>query len=472
MARVVPELQASWNPVVATVYDEDFGEIRVWSPCNRFIAVAKPRAVEIRDAMTLNLISNFESHSYVQELSFSADSRFLTQFNRETMVTWDLQTGVSVITTHPKRLASDERNFSSAYSMEGKMLVARYVDLNSWKRVIATHDFSTTRTHVYRIPEGQIVSSIWIHGGFLRFATVKSRWITIWQAEFTFTHPPEVVESLPTPCELIEREASAQYLFLPTISRLAIVLYDTLLVWNARDSKRLLKISGSEAHWVSFSSDGRFFACAIQRGVDKGIHIWKESPAGYIIHRKLTFDDLYDCPRPLLSPNGESIILLGNSMIHLLHTEDPFLSSRPTLAMTQHTFFLNLFLNDALAAILRYPENVVTILDLQSGNPKLEIDTGMEVMCLGVAGDTVVVADQEKIVTWKLDTRNARGNIHTSVHLGHTFNPESVSSDLSRIITLSDDLLAIYDVSTGRYITDPTSAGGAISLVPDSRPLT
>ena len=467
LARVVHGLQTSWDAVVAAVYDEHFSGVVAWSPCNRFIAVTKSGVVQIRDAITLNLIGNFESPSDTSALSFSPDSRFLTRFHRRTMVTWDLQTGVSVITASPEELLAKGRGSSPAYSMDGKMLAGEYFHLNYEKTFIITHDFSTTHTHAHRVSEGRMVSPLWTHGEFLRFATVKSGWITVWQAEFTFTHPPEAVESLPAPGELIEREASASYLFLPMTSRFAIALQDTLLVWDARDSKHLLKISDSFPYCMSFSSDGRFFACGLRH--DKGIHIWKESPAGYIIHRKLEFND---SPRPLLSPNGESIIIYSKSIIRLLHTKDSFLCSGPTPSIAQHWFILNLFPSDALVAFVRYPQNIVTILDLQSGNPQLEIDTGMEVKCLGVAGDTVVVADEEKVVTWKLDTRNTRANIHDSIritmfdlplnHLGNPIYPMSVSSDLSRIIALSGHFLAIYDVSTGRCLTGPTSTQGAL----------
>ena len=143
---------------------------------------------------------------------------------------------------------------------------------------------------------------------------------------------------------------------------------------------------------MSFSADGHFFVCLLRRGRDTGIHIWKESPGGYILHRKLAFTDSVWCPTPLLSPSGESIILFHSSTIHLIHTTDPFLSSHPTLAVGQPKFVLNFSPNHALAAFTRYKENVVTVLDLQSGNPQLEIDTGMEVVCLGVTGSTVVAA--------------------------------------------------------------------------------
>ena len=373
LARVVHGLQVSWDPVVATVYDQGFDEVAVWSPCNRFIAVAKRGAVEIRDVITLNLISSFESPSPTWALGFSPDSRFLTQFYEGTMVTCDLQTGISVITASPEELVIKCHDSPPAYSKDGKMLAADYFNTND-NTLIITHNFSTTRTHSYCVSEGDPISPPWTHGEFLRFATVKSGCITIWQVDFTFTHPPEPVESLPAPDEFIKRKASAEILFLPTISRLALALTETLLVWDVRGSKLLLKTSASYPSRMLFSSDGRFLACAHSDSFE--IHIWKESPAGYIIHRKLRFDER---PRSLLSPNGKSIILLGNSIIRLLHTEDPILSTRPTLDMAQNSFILKFFPDDALAAFVRDSEKVVTILDLQSGNPRFEIDTGMRV---------------------------------------------------------------------------------------------
>ena len=472
LVRDVHGLQTSWDPVVAAVYDKHFSDVVVWSPCNRFIAVTKFGEVEVRDAITLNLLSNFGPSSDARTLSFSPDCRFITQFDRGTMVTWDLQTGVSAITTSPEWLFVKRRDFSPAYSMDGKMVAGEYSEVGSDDTFIVTHDFSTTRTHSYRVSEGHLVSPLWTHSEFLRFATLKSGYITIWQVESTFTHPPEVVESLPTPDEVIEREASAVCLFLPTISRLAIALEDTLLVWDARDLKRPLKISDSSPFGMSFSSDGHFFACALR---DEGIYIWKESTGGYILHRKLIID-FGGCPLPLLSPNGESIILAGNSTIRLLHTEDPFLSSHPTLAIDQPEFVLNFSPNEASAAFTRCNKNVVTILDLQSDNPQLEIDTGMEVEWLGVTGNAVFAANQQKIVTRKLATRNTRANVHDSVQITTLALPPSlrgkrryfmsVFPDLSRIVTLASGpvggLLAIFDVSTGRCLAGPTLAQGAL----------
>ena len=95
---------------------------------------------------------------------------------------------------------------------------------------------------------------------------------------------------------------------------------------------------------------------------------------------------------------------------------------------------------------------MVRILDLRSGYLRLTIDTGMEVRCLGVGGDTVVVVDREKIVTWSLPG----GDGVRTVTLDGNYLSPSLSPDLSRIAASSEfsSLLSIYDATTGRCLED------------------
>jgi len=87
---------------------------------------------------------------------------------------------------------------------------------------------------------------------------------------------------------------------------------------------------------------------------------------------------------------------------------------------------------------------------------------------VGVAGNTAVVIGKEKIATWNLATGNARATIDDSVRIitfdhsppsrGQPRSHVSISTDLSRIVTMGEsadspyDDLEIYDVSTGRCL--------------------
>jgi len=259
LARVVHGLPTLWEPVVATVFHKEFCGSVTWSICNRFIAVTKLGVVEIRDAVTLNLLSTFNSpRKYITEqLSFSPDGHFLTEFCYEDHFTYDLQTGCSVGPLLSKELYVDHPDFSAAYSMDGKMLAAVYVDHPHENTFIATHDLSTMQRHLYCVSEGHIISPIWTHSEFLQFVTVKPGYIVVWKVKFNLAHIPEMVESLSVPEEIT---GAKEFLFLPPLSRLAVALHDTLLVWDVQDSKYLLRISPFHANGMSFSSNGHFFA--------------------------------------------------------------------------------------------------------------------------------------------------------------------------------------------------------------------
>ena len=60
LVRVVQGLPTSWEPIAAALYDHEFRREAVWSPCNRFIAVAKKDAIDILDAVTLKRINTFK----------------------------------------------------------------------------------------------------------------------------------------------------------------------------------------------------------------------------------------------------------------------------------------------------------------------------------------------------------------------------------------------------------------------------
>ena len=89
-------------------------------------------------------------------------------------------------------------------------------------------------------------------------------------------------------------------------------------MWDAQHNKVLLKHqSGSypRSGGFAFSYDGCFFSCASQKN---GSYLWKEGSDGYLPHQKL--ESSIEEAVPLISPNGESVILVGGQMLQLLPT--------------------------------------------------------------------------------------------------------------------------------------------------------
>jgi len=471
LVRVMHGLPISWEHIVGTVKHSDLVWTAAWSPCSGFIAVGFSTRIEILDAVTLQQLHTF-THPRQEGsrwLSFSPDSRSFTQFSRGEyrLTTWDLQTGgrISVVPSTPN--TSFLRYLSSAYSMDGKVVAVAHSDPeNSTVTVISTYNI-LSGTHIYshRVSEEHIVASIWTQGEFLRFATVEPRSITIWEVGFTSKHALAEIKSLPGP----DDASSGECLFLPTLSRLAFVLEEAVLIWDSWDSKVLLNFTGDDPPTgLSFSSDGRFFICGT---ISQEIHLWKESPTGYVLHQKLLFSA---GATTLLSPDGESIITFDYPQTQLRHTTGPIgpPSSIHTQPARETDFVLGFSPDKSFAATGRLGGNIATIVDLKSGDPRLIVNTGMGICGLGVTASTVVVVGEGKIITWNLPggdcVINARANIHDSVRtvvFNHPPPPPGslhsvlISPDFNHFVAMrgGGEGLDIYDMSTGKHVAGVTA---------------
>ena len=163
---------------------------------------------------------------------------------------------------------------------------------------------------------------------------------------------------------------------------------------------------------------------------------------------------------------------MASTSIYLLSTAGPThpLSSIP--APSETPFVLAFSTNGLSAAIAREQENIITVLNLRSGDCRLTIETGMEIRTLGVTGSTLIAVSDRRVVAWTMpvgdDVFNARANINDSIWtaiLGRqrlsdpdSFDYISISPCCSRI-AVAEDLagdrnLSIYDISTGERLGD------------------
>ena len=347
-------------------------------------------------------------------------------------------------------------------------------DVDATTTAISTYNlFYGTHIYSHHVSEGRIVAPIWTHSECLRFVTVKPGSITIWEVGFTSVHTLTEVESFPA----LNVDYSEECLFLPTLSRLAFTLRGATWVLDARDPKLLLEFAGGDqATRMSFSPDGGFFACGT---IGLGVHLWKDSPAGYVLHQKFAPSGS-GVVRPLLSPSGESMIMLEYTTIRLWRTSDPSpsLSNAPVQFVEPAGFFLEFSPDETLAAVVRLEEKTATVLDLRSGGPRLVIDTAMKILGMRITGSTIAVVGEGKVTTWNIpardcgsDTRvNANDSVRTimldySLQIPNVPVPcASISPDFNLIAVAGctveeSDGMNIYDASTGEYLTGTTILG-------------
>ena len=333
--RVVCGVPTSWDAsTVETTRPSDLESV-VWSPCNRFIAIAwvGARKVDVLDSATLQPLQTLESPEDIsteyRALIFSPDSRILTCFSgdhtasqdRELyVVSWDLQTGGVITVTRwqgPARDSSGTLFPSIAYSGDGKMVgVCYYGDqdpnYSEGFNIFICNVTSGTLIHSHSLGDTVPLSNhIWTRGESLRFTTADATTITIREVGFISGAAPKEIEALPTP-DGFDNERPRFTQLHPTPCRLAFVSQDRIRVWDGQNSRFLLECADAEfGPSMSFSSDGRLFACST---AGSNVYLWKESPDGYILHGILASNAGYG-PTPLLAPNGKSIVTFGGRTI-------------------------------------------------------------------------------------------------------------------------------------------------------------
>ena len=490
--RVVLGLPISWDANTAATTRPSVIDVVAWSPYDRFIAIAwfDTMTIEVLDSATLQRLQTLrfpqelDRDTVDRALAFSPDSRILTLLGTHswhTLVVWDLQTGgvaSAIRWIGPSKDATGKASIT--YSANGTMVgvrcryapggdVIRVFDVASSIRGVHSHSPTSPISHT---------NGIWTHGESLRFTTIDMKTITIWEVGFTSDAIPTEVETLPAPEDVNFRDWDKDQecvQFLPAAYRLALAFQRKVSVWDARNAKYLLHCTDPGFHSVmSFSSDGRFFACAT---VGFGFYLWKESPTGYILHEILAPNIMQ--PRPLLSRTGQSIVELDGFTIRLLHTKDSTTPPSNPLTQSPHqigSFLLDFSPDGMLAAVARERSKTVTVLNLKSGVPRLTIDAGMEVEGHGVIGNAIAVIGDWKVVTWDLPTGNrvpgAKMTLEDSARtidlrdpprgivFDASISPDSwhvaltvLEQESMDVLSPSDcDCLYIYDGSTGEQL--------------------
>ena len=205
--RIVQGLPAVWEPVAATLHCKSYCPKTRWSPCNKFVALAKPEAaaIEILDAVTLQQLNTLKLPEFGSQMfTFSPDGQFLTAFSKD-LISWDLQTGGPIGTIPLESDPGFGHPYSSTYSVDGKVVAVAYEqnseETSTVTNFIVTYDLlSKMCTNSYHI-SGKITYPIWTHNECFQFATIRPGSITIWEVAFTGGHLSEV-ESLPAPDEI------------------------------------------------------------------------------------------------------------------------------------------------------------------------------------------------------------------------------------------------------------------------------
>ena len=487
----------------------------VWSPCNSFIAIASSQGVDILDSTTLQDLQTLKYPSGIPshngQLAFSPDGCILSFSGRDYsdrefgIVGWDLQTGgiVSVIKHNGPDLGEIQET-SLTYSADGKMLGLfhlheledddRSLNISIFDAVAGMHIHS----HSFN-SKIQFVENIWVHGGFLQFATADGATITIWEARSTLGATPTVVHTIPAPpgafstpsptvtVPLFETLDIRMFIrHLPTSYTFACAFGNKFQVWDAWHSKYLREYRCPfPIRNISWSPDGCFLACSSSSGPQ--ICLWKKSPAGYILHGETPHATGHSCF--CFSQDGRSMATWGgvDNTIQSWHIKDSDILPPAQAPRHNHRFLLNLSLDKMVAAVAMFSHNVVIVLDLKHGTPHLTIDMGMSVLELGVVGSKVFVVCEKNrtinVVSWNLPTKDCIQNARVScedssgvvvlpyqtygVNMSASISPDSHLVGLAVTTAWGPLRLIIHNLSTGEHSNCGEIEARMIQFSPD-----
>ena len=475
-----------WGASTAATTRPDMLDSIDWSPCDRFIAITwcSGTTVDVLDSTTLQRLQILELPPDIptecRTLIFSPDSRILTHMSHDSrdsfpelwVVSWDLQTGgVASVVRQQITMGVHSEIHSVTYSADGKMIGVLFLDLRHSKdsTIFICDVTSGAFVHSHSTSGAkQFSTHTWTHGESLRFVISYATTITIWEVGFTPGATPTKIETLPSPVDFNEVHPPPGQ-FHPASCRLAYVSRGGVLIWDVRNSRKLLDCADVKfLSKMSFSSDGHFFACS---AIGSKIYLWKESPAGYTLRGILTSNIGF--PTPLLSRNGESIVTFGSHVIQLSRTKGFTIPPPGTLTRnSQHTKnFIVEFSSDGISAVVAIQgDNTVTVLNLKSGASQLTLDAGMKVYGLGFIGNTVAVIGESKVVAWNLpagdrvpgayvDVESSSWTINLRSSSEYIPISASISPDLRHIALYDNEDLYVYSSSTGKILWKESSRG-------------
>ena len=419
--RVVIGVPDSWDPSISISAKHSYYLSSTWSPCGQFIPAAAEVAVEIWDALTLELLSTLQSSKaatgFRSGLAYSPDGCSLAGCSNAGIIIWDIQTG-GIVTEIKCEVTSD--GLELVWSLDGKMI-----------GTILQCMFRTHTVCTYEISSGtvQLSSTVESAGGIHLWAHDKSFWVVvmvegcrgctidIFEVGSTLTK----TESFP-----IQSHFTFQ-VFSPTTYRISVSIagdhnHDPeLVILNIHNSEALLEETG---HYFdpTFSPDGSLFA-AFTRG---NLHIWRYTSGHYIRWR-----EFQQAPMTIqFSPTLLSI-LGGASTLHILHLDYTPATLATESVITTHSQLQDAFSpNGTYIATAHCGESTITITNLHSQNPSScqFIDTGFEISTMVLTGKVLLVKGSGTVVAWLLTDEGVVDGVFGSRRADHNDSLWDISS--------------------------------------------
>ena len=391
--RVVIGTPDSWDPSVSFSAKDD-AKSCAWSPCGQFIAARADKTVEIRNHLTLEILTVLQSPSdappLTGPLAYSPDGWSLACAFSDGIVIWDIQTGGVV-----KGLECRGNHMESlVWSLDGEKIAitSGYGD----GCYIEMYDIASG---VQLFAESSYTPHLWAYKQSFRFVTDSlggSRpEISISEIGPTLTKIESVSPEVRTKQPIVTA-------FSPSTSRVSILDDDTLRITEIRESNVLLEDSG-EFDSSQFSPDGNLFAASeLYR-----LRIWKYASGTYTFWREFSLQPLPPFDRDLqFSPTSVSILYQRDNIVQVWPLDDSITPPK------HHRICQRAAIPPSGHYIAAAHGSTITIISVHSRALPWLVDTGAEIKGLVITGNVLLAASSGKVMAWLL-TEEGAGNYHS-----------------------------------------------------------
>ena len=378
LPRVVAGIPNSWDQRISISDTSESGPF-TWSPCGQFVAAFVGGAVEIRDALSTELVSTFaEPGDYSDRgraLAYSPDGRSLAYLS-DVLKIWDIQTGGEA-----KEIECNaSSNCSVVWSLDGGT-------------VGMTRD---PTVHVYDLASGTIYSPgtlqssdklhLWAHDKSFRIMT------TGWEGEVFTVEIFEVGSDL-TKIESFHIKVWESYPQIKSFSPTTYRISTPRAIVDIRNSERLLYTTPQFTSQC-FSPDGSLFAVSQP---PTAVRVWKYDSGRYTPWREFPTpgrDSIKTFPLQF-SPTSPSILGHCGGTLRVFRLDGP-----PAAAHPAPIAVLSPCATYMVAG--REGGQTLTITNPHSQTTLQFIDTDMEIETLFLTANVLVVSDRKVLTAWRL----------------------------------------------------------------------
>jgi len=386
--KVVIGTPDSWTQTVGVSGKDRYCGLCIWSPCGQFIAAQTEKAVEIRNQLTLELITILRPTETIPRLTgplvYSPDGRSIACASDTAILIWDIQTGgvAQEIECGPNNVPlvwlSDGRTLCTVDSQDWVTLIMRAYDVSSGTSSSPGTLQLGDNPYLWAYDE-----SIWVmttmqdinHRGTIEIFKVGSTITKIQSIIF----PP------------LKRSGAEIKSFSPTTHHISISEGSTLHIFDIRNSERLFNTTGNFISH-SFSSDGSLFAASRE----SSIHVWKWVSGCYTLLGEFRSRGSRDSPlRFSLTPS--SIMAHSEELLQVWR-----LRELPTAPGTHHQQYMGLSRSGTRVATAHKSESTIKIIDVLAQDPPQFIDIDVTIGGLVLTGNVLLVVGSGKVVAWLL----------------------------------------------------------------------